>query len=533
MIPASRQPNHYHPSVRRQEDQGVWWANPVVAATLSLAPMVLAIFLDAHQLTLHNALKGATFTADGTNLGSALLLSAGRLPYNNFVLTQPPGMSILMLPFAWAAHAASSNGTFTAARIVTAVFAVADVLLVGLVARQRGFAGSIIAGATFALYPFAFHATASAFLEPYLLFFCLFGLYLAFPNGELAEGRRLVTAGVLLGFAITIKPWAVVPAAAVLICSGVRWKEVFARFGAGVLGGVVVPCLFFFVAAPGPFWHDVVVAELGGGTSASAAPSAANRLATLLGIGPPIGIHDGRGLAVGITVVLVLATGLLTLARLKLSLMLDWAIIGTTVVLFIIAFIPHSIPVTYGYFVAAFVAVVLGIAVGNLLSLISSIGTGVGVSAAAGGSIVLVAVAVGLIALVAPKETHYEHAYFAAHGLDPMAHVDSAVPQGLCAISNDPTVLIVSDRLLGQPSSCPAIIDPAGILQASGLSGKAAQAFLVTTWEQAMNSSRYLVINTDASSTPWAPQLNRFIRRNFTLASHGRVEIYSAKVASS
>jgi hypothetical protein len=494
-----------------------------------VAPAVLAVFLQIHQLTLHDALKGATFTADGTNLGSALLLSSGRLPYDNFVLAQPPGMSILMLPFAWGAHAASTNGALSGARILTAIVAVLNVLLVGLVTRHRGFAGSILAGVAFALYPFAFHATASALLEPYLLFFCLLGLVLAFPNGELADGGRLIVAGAVLGFAITIKPWAVIPAVAVLICASVRWRSCLKRFAGGLLGGVIVPFLFFLVAAPGAFWHDVVVAELRSSATGKAASGGA-RLAQLFGLGAPIGIANGRLAAIAIVIVLGAGALILTIARLKLSLTLDWVIIGTAGALIAVAFIPSSVPLGYGYFVAGFVAVVAGMIVGNLLSLISALrlGEGVSVTAAAGGSVLCVAIAVGLIALAVPKETRYERTWFLHNGINPALAVDRVVPTGVCALSDDPSVLIVADRLLGQPSGCPDVVDPAGVARAAG-SGVHERAALTATWEQWMNESPFVLLNTRTGGIPWTPALRAYFRRHFALASRGTVDIYTAK----
>jgi len=494
--------------------------------------MVLAIFHDVHQLTLHYALKGATFTADGTNVGSALLLTAGHLPYDNFVLTQPPGMTILMLPFAWAAHATSTNGAFSAARIVTAVVSVLDVLLVGFVARHRGFAGSIVAGVAFTIYPFAFQSTASAFLEPYLVFFCLAGLLLAFRGGELADGGRLVTAGVLFGYAITIKPWAIVPAAAVMFCASLRWREALGRFAAGVAGGIVVPCIIFFLAAPGAFWRNVVVAELGGGSTV-AAPSGGSRLAQLLGLGAPVGISNGRGLAIVVTIVLAVLVVVLTITRIQLILTLDWVVLFTTFVLIVIAFIPSGIPAGYGYFVAAWVAIVVGMVVGNILSLVSAlpIGEGVGVTAAAGGGLLFVAIAIGLIAFAVPKEANYERGWFDRNGIDPTPAVDRVVPSGACVLSNDPSVLIVSGRLLGQPAGCPIVIDPAGVTRLAGSSPADRQA-LATSWEQWMNGAHFVILNPRTGGIPFNHGLSSYFSHNFALAEQSSVDVYASKVAA-
>ncbi|MGH9303956.1 MAG: hypothetical protein ACRDZ5_06010, partial [Acidimicrobiales bacterium] len=198
-----------------------------MAGVLAFGPLVLGIFLLAHQLTLHEVITGVTFQSDGTNLGSALALTNGQLPYDNFALAQPPGMTILMLPFAGIAHAFSSAVAFGAARVVTALVAAADVFLVAFIARQHGIASSAIAGVLFALYPFAFFATGSALFPPYLLFGCLVGVLLAFDEGEFATGARLVVAGLFFGYAVVIKPWAIVPAIVLLGCALVAKRAAF------------------------------------------------------------------------------------------------------------------------------------------------------------------------------------------------------------------------------------------------------------------------------------------------------------------
>ena len=63
------------------------------------------------------------------------------------------------------------------------------------------------------MFPMAVAADKTLMLEPYLLLFCLLGMVTLFKGDELAGGRRLLAAGVVLGFACTLKLWAVLPAA--------------------------------------------------------------------------------------------------------------------------------------------------------------------------------------------------------------------------------------------------------------------------------------------------------------------------------
>jgi hypothetical protein len=266
----------------------VWWASPQAAGVLALVPTVLAIFLIAHELTLHDVVGGVTLQQAGVNFASSLALSKGQLPYDNFVLTQPPGMSILLLPFAWVAHT-DAGSAVTAARALTAFVAVIDVFLVAFSARLHGIASTFVAGVVFAMFPYAFSATASVMFEPYLLLFCLLAFHAAFTQGQLARGGRLVLAGALVGFAVAIKPWAILPAIVLVVCAAFYWREAILRVLGGLVLGIVVPCITFFLAAPHAFVRDVVNAELSTGSS-QASSGLTTRIAEILGVGAPLGI---------------------------------------------------------------------------------------------------------------------------------------------------------------------------------------------------------------------------------------------------
>ncbi|HKH87289.1 MAG TPA: glycosyltransferase 87 family protein, partial [Acidimicrobiales bacterium] len=328
--------------MRRRSESGVWWANPQIAAVVAIPPAVLGVFLLVHQLTLHDALGGVTFQRAGTNLASAIALSRGQLPYHDFVLTQPPGMSILLLPFAWLSHGGNAASAMSSARVVTALVSILDIFLVGLTARRHGIASSFIAGVLFATFPFSFFSTASFMLEPYLVLFCLLAYWAAFQQGELVGGGRLILAGALIGFAISIKPWAIVPAIVLLICATAQWRQALARVIGGLVMGVGVPCILFFAAAPGAFWTDVVKSELGGGGHTNG--SLNNRLGELLGLGAPLGLTNPGGLAVAIAVAIALLVVIAAVSRASMATTQDWAILGTAIGLVAIGLLASHIP---------------------------------------------------------------------------------------------------------------------------------------------------------------------------------------------
>jgi alpha-1,2-mannosyltransferase len=524
--------------MRKRSETGVWWASPHIAAAIALMPTVLAIFVIVHELTLHAALGGVTLEPAGTNFASSVSLSTGQLLYNNypnsFPLTQPPGMSVLLLPFAWVTHGGDASGAMAAARIFTAAVSIINVFLVGLTARRHGIASTFVAGVLFAVFPFAFYATSSYMLEPFLVLFCLLAFQAAFSQGEMVTGGRLILAGALVGFAISIKPWALIPAIVLLVCAAFNWRQALARVGAGILGGIAVPCVLFFLASPSSFLHDVVSAELGSGGSRSGTMS--SRIAEILGLGAPIGVTRPNTLALAIGAILLILVLVAALGRASTSSIADWAILGTTVGLVVIALLPASLPVAYTYFLAAFGAIVVGNTIGTILSMISSISVGTGdvSSTVAGGvTILVVAAMIAVIAVAAPKEATFEHNYFAANGSNPSAAIDSVVPKGSCVISNDPEALVVANRFAELPAGCPVLPDPAGIVKAAGspAAGSRNQT-VVAQWEQAFTLAHFFVEAPGSVQVPWSPALQAFFGKNYTLVHNAAFKIYENKAPS-
>jgi hypothetical protein len=524
MAALSSKDNYDSKAVRRRSDGGVWWANPYVAGILAIVPTVLGIFLVIHELTLHDVLGGVTLQQGGVNFASSVALSNGQLPYENFVLTQPPGMSILLLPFAWGAHSGGS-AALDAARGLTAVVSVLDVFLVGLMARFHGTASTLIAGVLFATFPNAFYATSSVTLEPYLLLFCLLAFQAAFRQGQLATGGRLILAGVLIGFAVTIKPWAIIPAIVILVCSAFAWREAIARVLGGLVIGIGVPCIIFFLASPSAFVRDVVSAELNRGATGHGASSGfGTRVAEILGLGSPLGLTHPNQLALAIGAVIVVLVAVATIGRLSSATPLDWALLATVVGLAAIALVPESLPPAFTWFLAAFGAIVLGNAVGSLLSLISSISVGArdtSSTIAGGMTIVCAAAMVAVVSVGVPKETDYWRSYFLLNGSNPTAAIDAVVPRGACVVSNNPEALVLADRFASLPTGCPYVVDPDGIQRVAQTSNA-----VNVDWEQLLGEARYVVIAPVQPDLLNTPQLSRFFTRNFTLVTSGPYSIY-------
>src|SRR5690348_12425228 len=87
----------------------------VIAVTTTLA-LALRVY---YQSTRAGFLLGVTEYDDGPYFGSALRLAAGVLPYRDFFLVQPPGITLLMAPVALVARAIGTAGGLEIARILT------------------------------------------------------------------------------------------------------------------------------------------------------------------------------------------------------------------------------------------------------------------------------------------------------------------------------------------------------------------------------------------------------------------------------
>ncbi|MGH9303661.1 MAG: hypothetical protein ACRDZ5_04505, partial [Acidimicrobiales bacterium] len=315
-------------------------------------------------------------------------------------------------------------------------------------------------------------------------------------------------------------------------CALVAKRVAFGRLLVGMVAGIAIPCFIFFLSAPGSFFHDVVVAELG--QSGARSGSLGSRFAEVFGLGAPIGLHSAGALAIALAVIVLAAIVLLGFLQRHLVSALDVFVLVTAVVLVLACLVPASLPHDYGYFVAGFLMIVLGNFAGNVMSLLSVVesrDTDVGGMLAGGAALVVVAGAIALIAVGAPKVTNYERGFFLRNGNNPSALVDAHVPKPACVISNDASVLVIANRILGQPSSCPAILDPDAMITAASLpKGATSDPGLVAKWEQYLGASNFVVISERGGAIPWNAALRGYFDNSFTRVAQGhRLAIFANK----
>jgi len=501
-----------------------------------VAAGLLATGLVLYNLSKPGGLHDVVQYDDGVYFGAAVRLIEGKLAYRDFVFVQPPGIAVLAAPVAFLTHAAGTQVGLAWARVLTAGVTGLDAWLVGRLLRHKGAATATLGALVLAVFPAAFFADRTLMLEPYMVGLCLLGLNICFVRGELGGGRRLVLGGVLFGMAGATKTWAIVVVAALALALVGRARGSEAAPGAFGLRGRVVPlaagtvlgfalvCLPFFVAAPGAFYHDVVVSQLG---RHGAAPSPTwQRLAVIVGLQGVSGVGASEALTfeivVGLVLVLVLFSLVPTLAgrgsRFERFALLATA--GSVAALLV----PTEFFYHYAYFAIPFLALALGCALDRAGRLARGVlGRGGGPWRSAIGRTVAVALGFALVAglvWLAPNEARYGAASIAPSG-DPALAIDLAVPARACILSDAAILLVEANRLTGAQHHCPQLLDATALWLAvapneSPTSCAPVPATLVADWRSWFAEADFFVESSSGGRrVPWTVGLRRWFAAHY------------------
>src|SRR5580658_747684 len=138
---ARAEPGARLPAVRQRARAALRDPVVVVIAVTTL----LALGLRVYYLSRPGLLFGVTEYDDGPYFGSAVRLTQGIMPYRDFVLVQPPGITLLMLPAALLAKVTGTAWGMAIGRMLTAAAGTAGVALIGLLVRHRGVFATLVA----------------------------------------------------------------------------------------------------------------------------------------------------------------------------------------------------------------------------------------------------------------------------------------------------------------------------------------------------------------------------------------------------
>jgi alpha-1,2-mannosyltransferase len=481
-----------------------------IALVIALAT-ALGLGLRIYLLLRPGYLLGVTQYDDGEYFGSALRLADGFLPYRDFVLVQPPGITLLLAPLGLLGRAVGTQSAFVIARLLTVCVGTASVPLGGLLVRHRGTLAVATACGILAVYPDAIGASYTVFLEPYLVLFCLLGALAVFEGDRLSgASRRLFWGGVAFGFAGAIKVWAIFP---VLVVLALLWRPGSLRrvshYVLGVIAGFCIPVVPFFVLAPGAFYDDVIGAQLH--QTDVARVSVASRFYSLFGL---VDLSPANRHAVAAGLVIVLLTLAVSLAASLLTRLLppplECFALGSTALLLVAFMLPMDYFSHYAAFFAPFLALSVALPLARLVDALSAgrarppLRTWLPAATLALAAVAIVGIAI--------RQFDQERPLKAAGA--PTADA-RAIPPGACVLTDNASFTIAADRFLSGASGCSLMVDALGTDMGlshgrNPLTGADKVAAVQATWLSALRHAQYVWLNC---GPPRATVCNRFTNR--------------------
>ncbi len=527
--------------------------DPVTAAIVVMTALALALRL--YQLSRPDYLIGVTEYDDGTDFGSAILLVHGHLPYRDFIMVQPPGITLLMAPVALVTKGVGTAWGMGVGRILTALAGTAAVTMGGLLVRHRGLLAAILTCGILAVYPAAVQAAHTVLLEPWLVLFCLAGMLAVFDGDALASTRRLVGGGVAFGFAGAIKVWAILPVLVVLVLIlAARQPRRALAYAAGVVAGFAVPVVPFAALAPGTFYRSVVVAQL-------------VRVDT---VRIPLGyrLHEMTGLTDFTGLTSTLALSLISL--LILALIVGCSVAASRITgerppllerfalassaLTIIAFLwPADFYYHYAGFLAPFLALAIALPVARFVDALRASGTEGAVrsgDAAAprrpvGGLVLRYGTPVAIVAVAAMAVAQFVFESSLQPPLAPttpgltsdvVSEASDVIPPGACVLTDQASYTIAADRFVSARPGCVPMVDGVGSDYSlsrgqSAATGAGRVPAVRALWMSALRGAQYVWLSPlSYKRIPWgAREISVYFDQNFVPVPKGPFGLYMRK----
>jgi alpha-1,2-mannosyltransferase len=498
-----------------------------VGAVIAVATLA-ALAIRGVQLAQPGHLFGVGDYDDGADFGSALRMIQGLVPYRDFIIVQPPGITLLMTPAAAISKLAGTAWAIGVGRILTVLASAAAVVLGGMLVRHRGVFATIVTCGIIAIYPGSAQAAHTVLLEPWLTAFCLAGVVAVFDEDRLAgSGKRLAWGGAALGFAGAIKVWAIIPVAVIAVLCVPRYRDL-ARFAAGVVAGFLVPVIPFAALGPARFYDSVVVAQL---VRTGTRTPLAFRLAYLTGL-----VNWDLGTTVFLIAAIILAVAIAAAAVVAWRVIgqglpvLEWFGLATTALIVVAFMVPDDFYYHYPAFLAPFLGLALALPAARI---ISGSGGWRGLSPRLRRAAPL---AVGVIMLVLPVAAPGADYSPTPTYVDALPAIDRVIPAGACVATDQASLLIALDRFYSSVPGCSVIVDGTGTSYALGHGKSAEQAgrvpAIAALWRQAFAKADYVLLTSyNADRIAWTPQLRNYFASNFLRVS-GRwapLELYARK----
>jgi hypothetical protein len=491
------------------------WATPVNLAICGITVLALAIRV-YYQYTRPGFLLSVTEYDDGPYFGSAVRLIHGSLPYRDFVLVQPPGITLLLSPVALLSKLTGTAWAMAAGRVLTALASTAGVALVGLLVRHRGLLTVLVACGITAVYPDAVAAAHTVLVEPWLALFCLLGALAIFDGDRLtASTRRLAWGGAAFGFGGAVEAWAIVPVLVVLVLAlpQIRRAVVFA---AAVAAGFLIPVLPFALAAPAKFYQSLIVAQIGSRADATRIP-VLDRLEHMAGVFD-LNLPDTAlvlaTLAIAAFIVLAYAASWYRTGQPPAR--LDWFTAATTALTAALFLWPPQFHYHFAAFLAPFLALSVALAAGRLLATAQAAAP----AAADRMGRWTAGAAAAVLAVLAIIQFHAETIVPPVLGPAPAA-IDRIIPPGSCVLTDQVSLTIIANRFVSATPGCPLLVDTLGTDLAlshgrTPNTGAARVPAVAAFWAEAFSHAQYLLLTHDNSRRiALSRSLRAYVRSHF------------------
>jgi Glycosyltransferase family 87 len=498
----------------------------------------LAIGLRLYQLTRPQYLLGVTEYDDGTDFGSAVLLIHGYLPYRDFIIVQPPGITLLMAPVAAATKGLGTAWGMGVGRILTAVAGGAAAGLTGLLVRHRGLLAVVLAAGIVAVYPASVQAAHTVLLEPWLVLFCLLGALAVFDGDQLAGSwRRLVWGGLAFGFAGAVKVWAILPVLVILVLAARQPRRALG-FAGSVAVGFLVPVLPFAALAPRTFYNSVVLAQL--------VRVDVVRVTLSYRLHQMTGLTDFSSLGpIPLTIVTVAIIALIVgcaVAATRRSGQwprpLEQFGYGATV-LTIIAFLwPADFYYHYAGFLAPFLALAIALPVARLVATFEGAARPARWLARYGTAVASVVIVIFAIVQVSFETSLQPPLAPTTPGLTGtiIDQAERVIPPGACVLADQASYAIAANRFGSSRPGCVPMVDGVGSDYSlsrgrNAASGAQRVAAVRALWLSALRGADYVWLSPlSYKRIPWtAPEITTYFDQHFVPAPGGPFGLYVRK----
>jgi len=490
-------------------------------AVIIVAATLLALGLRLYQLSRPGFLLSVNEYDDGPYFGSAVRLVNGALPYRDFLIVQPPGITLLMLPVALLTKVTGTAWGMAVGRILTALAGAAAVALAGMLVRHRGALATAIVCGIMAVYPDSIQAAKTVLVEPWLVLFCMIGTLAVFDGDRLTtRTRRLTWGGVAFGFAGAVEPWAIFPVIVIAALTLGRPRRL-AAYAGGVAAGFLVPVVPFAALAPRQFYEATIIAQIGprAGATRTSLWVRVQDMAGLADVSRPTHLQD-LAVAVLITAIVLGSLGFAFLLTWRVPPALDlFAVL--TAGLVVVAFVwPHQFHYHFAAFLAPFLAMAIGLPV-SALTRDFRLASGSDKTA----PLVLQRCAVGLavVAILAMTVVQFRwESNDTPHlRLSVITSARRLIPPGSCLLADEVSFSVMTDRLVSDVPGCSLLLDATGTNYALSHgrdpeTGAARYAKVDAVWTYAFDHAQYVWLSgLNHHRVAWTPRLRSYFQGHF------------------